>query len=164
MAKKQPKSVTMRVRVGDNELEVTGPTAFVEKKISDFLENQKDLPVRGVVGASPREAKVPSGRVSSAKKLSVAQFFKQVAPRTDVDRTLAAGYYLETFQGEENFTAGEVRNAIQKAKIPPPKNPNETIAKNIKKGLMMSAGDKEGKMAFVLTTDGEETIKDLLNG
>jgi hypothetical protein len=32
-------SVTMRVRVGDSELEITGPADFVERKIAEFLKN-----------------------------------------------------------------------------------------------------------------------------
>jgi hypothetical protein len=32
-------SVTMRVRVGDSEMEITGPADFVERKIAEFLKN-----------------------------------------------------------------------------------------------------------------------------
>jgi len=96
--------------------------------------------------------------------MSAAQFFKKVNPRTGVDRVLAAGYYLEIFLGMENFTSAEIRDTIHKeAKTQPPKNPNDLINSNIKKGYMMSAGDKDGKMAFVLTSDGEDTIKVLLD-
>ena len=30
-------SVTMRVRVGEKEIEITGPSDYVEKKIAEFL-------------------------------------------------------------------------------------------------------------------------------
>ena len=163
MAKKEPNSVTMRVRIGDNELEVTGPTAFVEKKISEFLEKQKNLPAHPSQPSGPRVDQPPTGSTSKSKKMSIAQFFKRVEPKTDVDRALAAGYFLETFSGEENFTAAEVRETIQSAKISPPKNPSDAVAKNIKKGFLMAAGDKEGKKAYVLTTDGEDAIKQSLN-
>jgi hypothetical protein len=32
-------SVTMRVRIGDSEMEITGPVDFVEKKIAEFLKS-----------------------------------------------------------------------------------------------------------------------------
>ena len=37
MAKQKDFSVTMRVRVGDKEIEITGPNDYVEKKIGEFL-------------------------------------------------------------------------------------------------------------------------------
>ena len=163
MAKKQYESVTIRVRIGDKELEVTGPEAFVEKRISEFIEKQKDIPVRTPEFAGPRREQPPTGSSSGSKKMSAAQFFRKVAPRTDVDRALVAGYFIEAFNGEENFTAAEVRETIRKAKISPPRNPSDAVAKNIKKGFLMAAGDKEGKKAYVLTTDGEDTIRESLN-
>jgi len=82
--------------------------------------------------------------------------------KTDVDRTLAAGYFLEKHKGYENFTASEVSGTIRvDAKRTPPRNPHDMINSNIRKGLIMSAGDKDGKRAFVLTSDGEDAINEM---
>lgn len=162
MAEKEQTSVTMRVRIGDNELEVTGPIDFVEKKIAEFREQQKATQSVG----SEKGQLHPSTQISpkSAKGISMAGFFKKVSPKNDPDSVLAAGYFLEKFKNEEKFTASDAANIIKKeAKRQPPKNPNEAVNKNIRKGLMMAAGDKDGKMAFVLTSDGEEAIETQLN-
>ena len=154
---KQTDAVTMRVRVGDNELEVTGPKDFVETKVEEFLKKQKGLPAKahppGLPGLAPEHESPPS-----RKKLAIAQFFKKASPKSDVDRTLVAGYYLEKYTDAENFTSADIRGTIHDARITPPKNPSDTISKNIKKGFMMPAGDKDGKRAFVLTTDGEQAV------
>jgi hypothetical protein len=164
MAEKKPQNVTMRVRIGESEIEVTGPSKFVEKKIAEFLEKQKQAPVsasasstKGIMPSTPGTAK------TLAKEMSVAQFFKKISPKTDIDRVLAAGFFLEKFKNQDGFTASEISDTVRGAKIPPPSNTNDSINKNIKKGYMMPSGDKEGKMAFVLTSDGEETIVELLN-
>lgn len=78
--------------------------------------------------------------------------------KSDVGRVLIAGYYLEIVQEMQSFTALEIKDAIRGAKVSPPSNSSDAIAKNIKKGLMMQAGDKDGKMAYVLTTDGTEFV------
>jgi len=153
----------MRVRIGDNELEVSGPSGFVEKKIAEFVELNKEKTCER--GISPKTSAPQAGHRSTAssRQISAAQFFKKVKARTAVDRVLAAGYYLEVLCGAENFTAAEIRDTIQKkAKIPPPKNPSDLVNNNIQKGYMMAAGDKDGRMAFVLTSDGEEFIKSSL--
>jgi len=163
MAEKKPSSVTMRIRVGDNELEVTGPTEFVEKKIAEFIELNKTVPLARSVPPQLSGRPPVEKATESTKTLSLAQFFRKANPRTDYDKALAAGYYLEFFRKMENFTSAEIRDAIQKeAKTQPPVNPSDATSKNIKKGYMMSAGDKDGKRAFVLTSDGEDAVREML--
>jgi len=164
MATEESSHVTMRVRVGDHELEVTGPVEFVEKKIAEFVGEHKQLPPDARANDAQLQEAGPIVSNSHKKATSPAQFFKNASPKTDVDRALVAGYYLERFEQLESFTAAEIRDTIRKAKIAPPKNPSDAVAKNIKKGLMMTAGDKDGKMAYVLTTDGEEAVAQYTTG
>lgn len=160
MTAKKTANVTMRVRVGENELEVSGPEGFVEKKIAEFLEKQK---AQSYIEPGGTKGKVESRETNKKRKTtSAAQFFRKLGLKTDVGRTLAAGYYLEKYKDYENFTASEAKEVIRAAKINPPSNPNDSIIKNIRKGLIMSAGDKDAKKAFVLTSDGEDEINEML--
>lgn len=161
MPEKKTANVTMRVRIGENELEVSGPPDFVKKEIADFREEQKKIVPISSSGITAGQAR--SSIQATTKKISVSQFFRKLSTRTDVDRALAAGCYLEKYEKCESFTAGEVREVIRTAKINPPKNTNDSINANIKKGLIMAAGDKDAKRAFVLTSDGEDTINEMLN-
>ncbi len=158
MAKASKSAVTMRVRVGDSELEVTGPKDFVQEKIDEFLKRS-----RHTSGSPPQHAGLPAvSAETTVRKMSLAQFFKKTSPRTDNDRVLLAAYFREKMQNAENSTAAEIRDIIREAKRPPPKNTSDAINQNIKKGLLMSAGDRDNKMAFVVTTDGEESIDEML--
>lgn len=162
MPEAEPTNVTMRVRVGDSEIEVTGPADFVERKIHEFLSNQPRISSPHALEDSALKLQDARG-AESGKGLSVAQFFKKVGAKTDMDRALAAGYYLEKYQRSEKFTTAELAEVIKTgAKVAPPKNPSDVVAKNVRKGLMMNAGDKDGKTAFVLTSDGEEAIANML--
>ena len=161
MAEEKPGNVTMRVRIGESEIEVTGPSDFVEKKIAEFLKKQAS----GFTITGSGKVSIPKTTEASkvlSPKMSIAQFFKKTSARSDIDRVLAAGYFLEKFKNQDNFTASEISDTIREAKIPPPRNTHDVINKNIKKGFIMPYGDKDGKMAFVLTSDGEETITELL--
>jgi hypothetical protein len=162
MAKQESSTVTMRIRVGENELEVTGPSDFVKKQIDHFIELNKTAQLL------PQNKPKTSASLSvekartEQKTISLPQFFRKTGVRTDVDRTLVAGYYLETYKSSENFTASEVTKTIRDAKINPPRNTNECINANIRKGLMMSAGDREGIRAALLTSDGEDKVQEML--
>ena len=158
MAGKPRGSVTMRVRVGDSEIEVTGPSAFVEKKIAEFLEHHKQAAAAPIGTQRASAGQIAQASPSASRALSPAQFFRKAAPKTDVERVLVAGYYLETIKQQESFTTSDIVETIRAAKVPPPTNPSDCVARNIKKGTMMPSGDKEGRMAFVLTTDGVESV------
>lgn len=164
MAKKKTVNVTMRVRIGESEIEVTGPSDYAEKKIAEFLEKQKEGSVLPSSASSKGAARTTTEAAQKiGKGMSAAQFFKKVSPKTDLDRVLAAGYFLEKFKNQDSFTSSEVKDTIRGAKTPPPLNTSDSISKNIKKGYIMPSGDKDGKMAFVLTSDGEESISQLLS-
>ncbi len=162
MAKKETNNVTMRVRIGENELEVSGPKDFVKKEIDAFKKEQKViLPVISS-SSGPKLKQEIVGALKITKQMSVNQFFRKIPSKTDVDRTLIASYYLEKYRNYENFTASDVREIIKESRNNPPRNTNDSINSNIRKGLIMAAGDREGKRAFVLTTDGEDAINEML--
>ena len=154
--------VTMRIRIGGSELEVTGPQDFVEEKIAEFVESIKTI--SSAPSDSQVKTSVPTSSAvgSTAKPMAINQFMKKLGKVTEIGRVLAAGYYLEKFKECDNFTAADIREAIKESRNPPPKNTSDAINKNIKKGFMMAAGNKDKKMAFVLTTDGEQHIVDLI--
>lgn len=154
MKNKKTTHITMRVRVGDSEIEITGPSDYVERKIAEFLKARPKPSGDGP--AAERSSSTRQGR-----QLSPAQFFKQCNPRTDNDRTLLAAFFLEKYRNEQSSTAADIREVIREAKVPPPRNPSDSINQNIRKGLLMTAGEKENRMAFVVTSDGEAAVDDM---
>ena len=113
MAKAETARVTVRLRIGDSEIEITGSQKYVDKKIAEFIKQPPAQAAKSMSNDAPPQAK-PS---QASKKLSVAQFFKKLSPKSAVDRVLSAGYYLETYKDQENFTASEVNRVIKSAKI-----------------------------------------------
>lgn len=165
MPKTGDSDVTMRVRIGDAEVEVTGPAAFVEQKVEEFLEKQASLQGSKSVGGQAVAETLPSEKAAGpqAKPMSAAQFFKKSGARSDVDRILVAGYYLERTRGQEVFTSTEAAELVRGAKINPATNPSDAISKNIRKGLIMAAGDRGKKRVYVLTSDGEDAVNEMVS-
>ena len=160
MAGKTKPSITMRVRVGDRELEVTGPQEFVENKIDEFLKKTPSAPTSHSSTVHATKEPIHSPEI---RKMSAAQLFKKSGLKTATDRVLLAAYYREKMQNTEDSTAAEIRQVIRDAKRPPPTNTNDAINQNIKKGYLMTAGDRDNKMAFVVTSDGEEAVEEMLS-
>lgn len=96
---------------------------------------------------------------ASAKKLSIREFLLQRPPTTDIQRTLAVGYFLETHAGLASFTKAELEKGYSDAKEPAPSNIGVNIKHCIKQGHMMEAGEKKNnKMAYELTRSGEQFV------
>lgn len=105
------------------------------------------------------EAQPQNKEVSTGKKLSVKEFLISKKPKTDIDKTLIIGYYLENSDNCLPFNAKDIENGFRNAKETSPKNVNDVINKNIRKGFMMEAKEKkDGKMAWELTNLGEQCV------
>ena len=98
--------------------------------------------------------------VQSAKKTSIKEFLLERKPKSEVETTLYIGYFLEKFEIKESFGVEDLKIAFKAARIPSPKNINDTVNKNISKGYLMDAGKKEkGTRSWILTVSGENAVE-----
>ncbi len=151
-------NVTLKVSIGSFSVEVTGPAEFAEKKleelISRYLTGARSLPS---AGESPKPIPFLDTR---GKKLSPAEFLRRVAHGNQRDLALALAYYLEKFEGVPSFTTTELGELGRRTKYPFG-NVSDVVSKLVSRGLMMSAGEKEGQRAYALTASGEEYVESI---
>lgn len=150
--------VTVKLTVGGFSTEVTGPVEYVDKKveelISRFLTSWKPASAESVASAVPVSA--------SGKKTSAAEFIRRASPKSQSDVALLLGYYLEKVSGTSNFTSAELATFSKGEAKRPFSNVSDVVAKLTSRGLMMSAGDKEGHRSYSLTASGEEYVEAIM--
>lgn len=148
--------VTLKLAVGAFSIEVSGPQEYVEQKVEEFT--QKFLPpqLRPVSSTEPASSAAPLTD-AVGKRLSPAEFLKKISHTNQLDRALALGYYLEKVEGFPSFTTKELAELSRQVKYPFA-NISESVSRLVGRGLMMSAGDKEGTRAYALTATGESMI------
>lgn len=81
-----------------------------DKKLDAILDAIKGLDAR----ITKIEAGAGGGKTTtsaSAKKISIREFLLKHSPTTDVQRTLAVGYYLEKHEGVGSFTRADLERA-----------------------------------------------------
>ena len=101
-----------------------------------------------------------SNIVSRVKKISIKEFILSKKPNDDVQKTLAIGYYLEKHEGLPCFNVKDIEKGYRDAKEKPPKNINDSVYKNIKKGYIMETKEKKDKLkAWTLTNTGEGFVE-----
>lgn len=149
--------VTVKLTLGTLSVEVSGPQEYVDKKLEELVERFL-LSGRKLSGMEfrPSEDAMPGD-----KELSPAEFVKRYSANNQTDRALLLGHYLERMKSTPSFTTGELSGLGKDIKRPFG-NISDVVAQLASRGLMMSAGDKEGKRAYSLTATGEEYIESML--
>jgi hypothetical protein len=146
--------VTIKLTVGNFSAEVTGPSKYAEKKVDEFINRFLTSAKAATAESKPTTGPSKTG----GKALSAAEFVKKTSPRNQSDTALLLAYYLETAKKLESFTSAEL-TALGREIRRPFTNSSDTVAKLASRGLMMSAGDKEGKRAYALTASGQQYVE-----
>ena len=107
-------------------------------------------------GLSPRAGSA----TTTQKKISAKEFLMKNELKSEAQKTLALGYYLEHVEGVSSFNIDDLVSVLQAAKEKRPKNINDMVNKNIGRGLFMEAAEKkDSKKAWVLTFTGEKYVE-----
>jgi hypothetical protein len=96
------------------------------------------------------------------KVISINEFMRNQQLNGDVQRTLAAGYYLEKYEGLSSFNAKDLADAYRRLKIPKSQNINFNykVIKNIQQGYMTETKQKkDNQKAWALTNSGEKYVE-----
>jgi hypothetical protein len=102
----------------------------------------------------------PDTVITKKKKSSAKEFLMTKEIKTETQKVLALGYFLEYMEGMESFNVNDLETAFRAAKEKLPKNINDAVNKNIARGFLMEAAEKkDAKKAWYLTTTGEKHLK-----
>ena len=149
--------VTLKLTLGNFSVEVTGPAEYAEKKLEEligrYLSSAKPLPVDSRPTAIDLE--------KEGKKLAANEFLRKVGHKNQPDRAMALAYYMEKVEKQQSFTTTGLGELGTSTKYPFG-NISDVVSKLVSRGLMMSAGDKEGQRAYALTASGEEYVEAML--
>ncbi|MDG6999672.1 MAG: hypothetical protein JRN15_11215 [Nitrososphaerota archaeon] len=97
----------------------------------------------------------PKPQTRSRKETSIKEFIIEKLPKTDVQRTLVIGYFLEQRRNYPSFNVKDLEDGFREAKERPPKNINLAVIGNITNGHMMEVKEKKDeKKSWTLTNSG----------
>lgn len=137
-------------------------TTSTDSKLDAILEAIKSLEARVTrikSGSSHASVGEKAAALAASKRLWIKEFLLGYPPTTDIQRTLAVGYFLETHAGMASFTKAELEKGYRDAKEPMPSNIGVNIKHCIKHGHMMEADEKKNnKTAYVITRSGEQFV------
>ena len=135
----------------------------IDEKFNAILVAIKNLEARIMLIEAGSPPRAGGGEKSvaraSAKKTSIKEFLLERPPTTDIQRTLAIGYFLENHASMTSFTRPDLEKGYSDAKESPPSNISVNIRHCLKQGHMMEAEEKKNnKTAYVVTRSGEQFV------
>lgn len=146
----------VRIRRGDNEIEVEGDKKYIAQIIKEFGFNDIAVGTVGVKGAK-KDASETISQKGLGGKMSAAEFVLKHQIKKHTDLVLGFGYYIEKVKGMDKFTPGDVTSCYYEAKLDP-SNTSQMIVQNIKRGFLMEAKgsekDAKGRKYYTLTQSG----------
>jgi len=119
------------------------------------------VPVIQASRAEPAVVTGPRGG-SDAKPYSAPELFASMGWKTDLDKVVLAGYFLEHHSGADRFNVNDIRTCLISAKVPSPKNLALALLKSVQRGWLMETPERKDEMkAYLLTQSGERRAQEL---
>jgi len=143
----------IRVRHGDNEIELEGSDAFIKKQLDGFYSRIKILP-REQARPVFREKVIEAVEIKAKGKIPApAEYYKSKNPTTGIEKLLVFAKYLEDYKDATEFTRPEINKITKEARLPRDIQ-SVYFTRAVQQGLLRSLGG--GK--YSLTLSAEEVL------
>jgi hypothetical protein len=127
--------------------------------MDELHQRLRDLETR-VTALEKRFDDGPSVSSARGKRQSAKEFLLGKSIKSETQKVLALGYFLEREEGLTSFNVPDLGTAFRAAREKLPANMNDIVNKNIARGFMMQAEEKkDSKKAWYLTSTGERFVE-----
>lgn len=148
-------SQRIRLKLGENEIELEGEDKFIEEHLKTFVEKYahittKPLDARGGIAGSSEKPGVSQDKAKKA--LSPAEYVRQKGPKGGTEELIVLAKYLEDVESLTEFTVKAINRVAKAAKLGKVDNSYFPLA--VKQGLLNKI--KFGN--YQLTLTGEDAV------
>lgn len=164
----------LRVSVGDITIEAAGPIdeaeSWFEALREDYLSDVDPETIEGQINGvsdsnSSNPSTEPQDTSDSKKSRTLPEYYQMTNGITKKDTALLTGWFIETKNGEDDFTKGEIEEEAQSAKLNLGKNVSRDLSYKVEDGHLAEVGERNGNPSFHVTITGEEYVEnELLEG
>lgn len=143
----------IRIRHGDNEIELEGTDAFIKKHIDSFYQRIQHAPQVWAPATLKQDIQTSAAKKPAGKVPTPAEFYKSKNRSDGIAQILIFGKYLEDFRSQSEFTRQDVNKIAKEAKIPRDIH-GQYFSNAIKQGLLRNLG----RAKYSLTLSAEEAL------
>lgn len=170
----------LKLRYGEIEFEIEGNSETVAKEREEFQKSlipamevflQRRKPITYIQESNPQDIELPLNDTklisscscsSNSEYANFAHFLKIKGFNTDVDKVIAAVYYISEICHKNTITRDEIEQEFKNAKQPSLTNLSAVIASNIKKAHMEELEKIDNKRTFRILQPGIDYCKNYI--
>jgi hypothetical protein len=146
----------VRVRHGDNEIEVEGADDFIDKQLKDFYAKVEAVGSRAGPLKLKQEMLEPTPKRKAGKPPTPAEFYKLKGKTDGISQVLIFAKYLEEYKEVSEFKRGDINALAKEAKLAKDIHP-QYFTNAVKQGLLRS----HGKGLYSLTLSAESVLSSM---
>jgi hypothetical protein len=143
----------IRIRHGDNEIEIDGNITFIKKQLSAFYERIQYTQLASPSASLKKEIQASAAKKSLGKQLTPAEFYKSKNQTDGISQVLIFGKYLEDYRGKSEFSRKDVNIVAKEARISKDIH-TQYFFNAVKQGLLRNIGPRK----YTLTLSAEEVL------
>ena len=143
----------VRIKHGDNEIEVEGSEDFIAKHLKGFYERIRVVSGTPSGATLKKEIQTSASKKPTGKVPTPAEYYRDKNRTDGVAQVLIFGKYLEEFRNKTEFTRADVNAMAKEAKLSKDIH-SQYFTNAVKQGLLRSLGP--GK--YSLTLSAEEVL------
>jgi len=148
-------SQRIRLKIGENEIELEGEDKFIEGHLKIFIEKYTHItakPLEAKAGTVVSSEKPSVSHDKAKKSLSPAEYVRQKGPKGGTEEVIVLAKYLEDFESLAEFNVKDIHRVAKDARIG--KIDNSYFPLAVKQGLLNKI--THGK--YQLTLTGEDAV------
>lgn len=145
-------SEKLRLKIGENEIELEGDIKFIETYLKFFLDSQ------GITKQPLVEPKGKTGLpgkvlvIKPKREMSPAEYIREKKPNGRTEFLIVFAKYLDEYKSLGEFSKKDIATAVRMAKVKPIEGAYYTLA--VKQGLL----NKLSHGRYQLTMSGEDAV------
>ncbi len=146
-------SERLRLKIGENEIELEGDEKFIEKHLKCFLDGQVcKIRTEVPIGGAKLSTKISSPSGKPEKGLSIAEYVRAKKPKTGTDILIVLAKYLEDYKSLSEFGGIDIDKLGRDGKLKKVEKAYYGLA--VKQGLL----NKIKRNRYQLTLSGEDVV------
>lgn len=144
----------IRISQGDTTVEVSGSREFVDERFDELQQ----IYLKNDYGEERSQHETNTQK----KPVALGELYTTAEISYKRDAALLVGWYLESLEGQEDFTKSEIQDRALKAKIELGKNLSRDLSALVENGLLREVGRRDGEKTYYLTRNGEGYVSEEL--
>ncbi|MEN6426221.1 MAG: hypothetical protein ABFE13_12710 [Phycisphaerales bacterium] len=143
----------IRIRHGENEIELEGSDAFIKKHLDAFYQRTQYSSPVSAPATLKQDIQTSASKRPAGKAPTPAEFFRSKNRTDGISQVLIFGKYLEEYRSQGDFSRPDINKIAAEAKTAKDIH-GQYFTNAVKQGLLRSVG----RGRYSLTLSAEEAL------